>query len=449
MKNFLTLGFLFALLAVILTECSHSADHILTDNTHGNERVVASENKTRREGFIDLEEAKLISNQFLNWNPDGQLKSSGKDRTLKKSSVIKLGKNKNKNGRGNNESDTLMYVLNYTDGFTIVSATNKIYPILAYSDEGTSFDENDTTNIGPIIWLENMEDYIENVIEDTTVTTSMSDIYSSLPFTGNKNPDATLRAAVYIDEIRNYKKIGPLLTTESWHQDFPYNIYSPYRDGVQAPTGCVPLAIAQVVNYYKTLNGENINWTAINNGNANAIANLIHTIANGIGMTYEKGYAYPNLCFPDIFCYHGRIENYLKSKGYSAGFTDLIYGSTEPCPSIFEGFTKNFIGTTNWFGGHWWVMDGYEKYDVYKGWFDTALPHQPSPPQPRSSISPKNTELQKALPGIPSPGEGVIYGILFMHFNWGWGGKSNAWYGINDSYLDYCKSFKKLNLYKK
>ena len=70
---------------------------------------------------------------------------------------------------------------------------------------------------------------------------------------------AVLRSEHYYDEIRNYKKVGPLLTTE-WHQDYPFNRYTPIKGEKHAPAGCVPIAIAQVVNYHQRLDGENIAW---------------------------------------------------------------------------------------------------------------------------------------------------------------------------------------------
>ena len=73
---------------------------------------------------------------------------------------------------------------------------------------------------------------------------------------------AVLRSEHYYDEIRNYKKVGPLLTTE-WHQDYPFNRYTPIKGEKHAPAGCVPIAIAQVVNYHQRLDGENIAWNRL------------------------------------------------------------------------------------------------------------------------------------------------------------------------------------------
>jgi hypothetical protein len=442
MEKSLKFGLLFALTVMVLSGCNKNAD-ILFDNTNennGRTHVISTENK---EWFIDLKEAQSLSDQFLDWKQGVEMRSSEKDKILKNTSVIK-SKRKSKNGRTGN--DTLMYIFNYTKGFAIVSATKEVYPILAYSDEGF-FDENDSTNLGPIIWLDYMKKDIENIMEDTTKNTDILNVYNSLSFSGNEETDVLLRAAIYINEIRNYKKVGPLLTTE-WHQGYPYDYYNCtlFPSGRKAPSGCVPVAIAQVVNYYKILSGINIDWTAIGNGNCDAISYLINVIGGYIGMTYTEEYAYPNLCFPNIFCYRDRIVNYLKDRGYNAAFVDL--GSQNPvvCPAIYEGFTENFIGSTNWFGGHWWVMDGYESYDVYRGWFEEKLD---SPPQ-----------FQKIGPQVGvQPGESTCYSVLLLHFNWGQENtKSNGWYGVNNSYTYingkgdktvYEQSFKRLNISKK
>ena len=68
---------------------------------------------------------------------------------------------------------------------------------------------------------------------------------------------AVLRSEHYYDGIRNY-----ILTTE-WHQDYPFNRYTPIKGEKHAPAECVPIAIAQVVNYHQRLDGENIAWNRL------------------------------------------------------------------------------------------------------------------------------------------------------------------------------------------
>ena len=166
--------------------------------------------------------------------------------------------------------DTLMYVINYRKGFAIVSATKEVFPILAYSDEG-NFDASEledmenNENIGLSIWWDLTKESIIEAKKKTDLDRSaVLGSYAAFKkiIEGEKIVEgdrAVLRSEHYYDEIRNYKKVGPLLTTE-WHQDYPFNRYTPIRGEKHAPAGCVPIAIAQVVNYHQRLDGENIAW---------------------------------------------------------------------------------------------------------------------------------------------------------------------------------------------
>ena len=298
--------------------------------------------------FIDIEGATSIANQFMNLNNSFKKRETETERIIISSSIVRSEK---RNINVEKECDTLMYIFNFSKGFTIVSAIKDFYPILAYSEDNC-FVENDTDNVGPFIWLDYMRNTIEKMIEDPNKENVFADVYNSMQFEENELTPQT-RSQFY-DEIRNYVEVGPYLTTE-WHQGHPFNTCTPIINGKQTPAGCVPIAVAQVVNYHRTLTGENINWTAVNNKVQPDIGNFIGIISNGIEMSYNEDYAYPSLCFPDFFCYRGRIANYLNNKGYNVNWTDIRSKTPVTCPAIYEGFKSNFLGTTNWFGGHWWV----------------------------------------------------------------------------------------------
>ena len=140
MKNFKNVFLLFALTAIISSGCSEKVDNISDLTDEKNERVIASESK---EWFIDMEKALSIANQFMSDHQGIEMRSSEDfEKTLKSTSVIK-SKEKVRNGR--KERDILMYVFNYTKGFTVVSGSNDIYPILAYSDIFTKKIRHDET----------------------------------------------------------------------------------------------------------------------------------------------------------------------------------------------------------------------------------------------------------------------------------------------------------------
>lgn len=221
--------------------------------------------------FIDVEEAKSIAYQFMNLNNSFRKREAETERIIISSSVVKSEK---RNINVNKGCDTLMYIFNFSKGFTIVSAIKQIYPILAYSEDNC-FGESETDNVGPSIWLDYMRNTIEKIIEDSNTKNIFADVYNSMQFEENE-PIQQTRSQFY-DEIRNYVEVGPYLTTE-WHQGYPFNTSTPEINGDNAPAGCVPIAVAQVVNYHRVLTGENINWTEVNNEVSPAVGNFIGII---------------------------------------------------------------------------------------------------------------------------------------------------------------------------
>jgi hypothetical protein len=385
-----------------------------------------------KESFVCMDEALLIAKSFMEWNQGVSTKVLPENtRSLRSTSVIK-SENKYRNGKI--VCDTLMYVFNFDKGFTIVSATKDAHQILAYSDID-SFDENDTENIGQNIWLEYIKNTIEKVIDNPSEKENMMDAYNTIKFTENIIDHIQTRGWVFFDEIRFYEEVGPLLTT-AWHQDWPYDTFTPIVNGSHVPVGCVPIAVSQVVNYRQKLSGESINWGAISLKDTSEITNLMQILFYGIGMStvmdiHGDAQSHPSLCFPDFFCYRSRITNYLNSKGYYTNWVDLGNQTPITLPAIYEGFESCFLGLTDWFGGHWWVLDGYRKYEKWYGWAEEAN-MSPAPPT-------KGGEHEPPL---------MVWGYLFLHFNFGWKStSSNTWYGVSGSYLDFCKNFKRLDLF--
>lgn len=443
MKSLTLSTVILVLLAVLsCTEDAQTGIPERNDSVLSNQKV-SGNSSVQGEYFIDLKEAEAISSRFMNWNRGNEqtLRSGSREyNPLLNATVVK-----------SDEMDTLMYVINYRKGFAIVSATKEIFPILAYSDEG-NFDASEVEdmenneNIGLSIWWDlTKEGIIEAKKKVDLDRSAVLGSYAAFKkiIEGEKIVEgdrAVLRSEHYYDEIRNYKKVGPLLTTD-WRQDYPFNRYTPIKGEKHAPAGCVPIAIAQVVNYHQRLDGENIDWNKIKENSFNA-ADLVDVISRNIKMCYTSKYSYPSIEFPNFFAYRKRITNYLNSKGYYARFVDAT-GVPETCPAIYEGFKDNFIGTTNWFGGHWWVIDGYETYEVYRGWGEIAersLPH--------TRGNPHHEPLE-------------AYRVLFYHFNFGWGvGKwddklekyteyYNVWYQGVEGYRGYKNHLKRMEISKK
>ena len=139
---------------------------------------------------------------------------------------------------GNNRP--LYYIFNTGNkGFIIVSADDHVKPILAYSTESTF----DTSTISPATksWLYSYQKEIEYVIENNIASTPAIDqTWQDL-----KNDNV-----VKINGIMASK--SPLITTK-WGQGNRYNSLCPY-DATQRAycvTGCVVVAMSQVMNFWK------------------------------------------------------------------------------------------------------------------------------------------------------------------------------------------------------
>lgn len=360
--------------------------------------------------FINKHEAELLSNQFTNWN--NEAKTRGVEKQIINTFVIKSDEV---------SYDALMYIVNYIEGFTIISATKGIYPILAYSNTG-SFNLKDTTNIGLSIWMNTMKNDIISEMNNPVDSALKLERYNYLKtqFTKTNKSEILTRAPVYLDEIRNYIKVGPLIAT-NWHQHHPYNQFIPNN----YPAGCVPIALAQVINYHKTLSGENIDFASINNGSTSEAASLIKKIGTQIEMKYGSEGSYPDYCINpfNLFCYRERIANFLNNRGYKAVYTDNFNKRPNSLPVIYDAYKESVLGWTDLGKGHSWILDGYESYEIYRGWFET--------PETRANYEP-----------------GKVWSVLFFHFNWGWESADDTWYGITESYLGYSRSAKCLEIIK-
>ena len=180
----------------------------------------------------------------------------------------------------------------------------------------------------------------------------------------------------YIGNIQ----VGPLLTT-TWNQWGPYNANCP----TGCPSGCVPTAIAQVMNYWKwpekaigDFSGHTYDWdnmlddydkSRYNDVQANAVATLMADIGKAFGTRYapegsSTGFdPQPLIDYfgyqPDIAVQHGVTAAELKN----AMITELTNGR----PVLYSGYPDFEMKGA----GHALVCDGYTSNDYFHfnyGW---------------------------------------------------------------------------------
>ena len=288
-----------------------------------------------------------------------------------------------------------LYIYNVGDGFVILSADDRVKPVLAYSTQSAF----DTTHMPEALrdWLEETRQQVCSVI--STVKSSVpanqaswTSLYQTVP--------TQSRAVV----------VAPLLST-TWNQNAYYNNACP-ADSLgpngHVYAGCVATMMAQVIRYWqypshglgsKSYTLMKYGTLAVNFGNTqyrynlmpnqissssasnqiNEVSKLIYHCAVSVSMQFGPGVS--GAALEDV---NGSLQNYF---GYSPGtfrkrsdYADSAWISMMKAeldllhPIMYRGNGPN--------GGHAFVCDGYDSDGLF-------------------------------------------------HFNWGWGGFDDGYFNIN------------------
>ena len=284
------------------------------------------------------------------------------------------------------------YVVNdeANDCFVIVSADERMYEILGYSENG-SFNPDSV----PEGLLEIIEGY-------------------------NKTYDFLLSSEYSQKSVAKVsrKVVEPMIKTQ-WHQIYPYNaecpidpryenyadneeLYLQYGLSIRCVTGCVATAMAQVMNYHKypacghgsiSYNTRSLNisqsmdfstmpfdWDNMaetyvdgnySDSQKQAVARLMHACGNSVVMDYTQGGSgaqNPDLAYALIhyFDYNPSIRHYAKSYFTSTEWKDIIHNDLEngrPIIYTGQGLQTNDDGSTTY--GHAFVLDGCNAEGLY------------------------------------------------------------------------------------
>ena len=129
------------------------------------------------------------------------------------------------------DEDAYFYIFNAPDneGFIIVAADDRAYPVLGYSFKG-AFDYDQAPPVF-MQWLKNYQEEIEEAL----------------------NADSPLETNPEWQKIEDGMKLrsaGTILGTAEWHQEDPFNRQCPQIGSQRAVTGCVATAMAIVMKYH-------------------------------------------------------------------------------------------------------------------------------------------------------------------------------------------------------
>ncbi len=379
---------------------------------------------------------------------------------------------------------TCLYIFNFEKGFKVISADTRIQPILAESEEDNLYpDKND--NQGIKVWLEDTADRIKML---KTYNPETGEDYSELWLEykiQNSKPKIDIGKKentrdnevdsiwVYfiensIDSVYYYVNKGPLLKTK-WGQGSPWNSKMPKIGPFSCLTGCVSVAISQVLyyNYSETAGIPNDFWHNIsiqdtstcpdhggllvtlnktnhtNNSsrwywmphdkygnNTDYVSYLMLDIGERVNMHYD---------LTQSSVYHASdfsIPN-ISSCGISSQFGS--YSFTGVRNSIFQLRPVIICASAVPGGGHVWVIDGCKDYNIsyytIKSYYcihPDELINYPN----RSGIL-SYDEMLNLYPEV-SGGYHQVVSVLndhqqSIHMNWGYDGNYDSWYSMLDS----------------
>ena len=368
-------------------------------------------------------------------------------------------------------TDTMAFAVNYANngGYILVSGTRDYYPILAYSDEGQF--ETDKSRRAPGIdvmlseyevgmafhpdsascayfnfWEELQptslqsaaqlmaantaragQDYFQYVEEcigewkaDGYEVYSLSggniglpaDIYedwynTAVDRTSSNSADFSLKAFLLRKNVRTQTNSPKPQMTTKWGQDEPYNMMLEKIGNSYPKTGCVTIALAQIMKYHEW--PSNYNWAAMSdvetlNTNWAATATLIRDIVREANV--DLGVIESSATINDA-------RNALVSGFRYSSDAKIINHQFDDIRSTLNSYGVVYMrgASTEGSGGHAWVCDGY-RIEYYKTEYLLM-------------VIPSDT-----MPFYEQEGSYIQNGSTnnYTHMNWGWESSNDGWF---------------------
>jgi len=355
--------------------------------------------------------------------------------------------------------DTLMYLIQYKNGWDVIAADKRGPLVIAMSDEG-KFEFSDTL-VGFHAYLEAQKLYLKSM-RSVAEYDPNSDAYI---FWSMLHPKSQSQARLVGDEgywmlydtdtETTTRESGHLIQTR-WGQNSPWNTFAPYDSNnpeEKCAVGCVAVAGAQMLYYLHhtlgcpqtmftsavcvgnnnsyTINFSNATTAAWNNMALNIYDNssarrqqsaiLLAYVGNAVGMDYGTTSSAKTKKLKDLF----------SDLGISSTFED--YNSTTAWNSLLNNMpviisAKTLTDEFPFYGGHAWIMDGWKTvttaYTYYYGWVPTPQNNNVDPSPMLPVPNPNNppliyTETRKEYSSTQTK-------TVLM--NWGWNNDYNNIY---------------------
>lgn len=314
-----------------------------------------------------------------------------------------------------------VYMFNYGEkGYVVVAASDAVNPIVAYSTEGRL----DADNMPPsfLNWMTMRADevsYAQNNAEEVQADAAVEAEWNrlqdgQLPYFGSN-------------------KAVKILVTSKWSQENPYNKYCPVvshnGSNYRAPVGCVALAMAQIMYYWK--------YPSTGLGSSSYKASKPNqTLTVNYGDSY---YDFASMKDSVLLSGSGRTStssiNAIALLCYHAGVSvemDYDWDGSGVASSITCRYTARALKNYFKYAKAYETRRAYFRNDT--AWVDTLRGEiKAGRPVFYTGFSTTNQAGKDAGHAFVCDGYNSING--YFHFNWGWGGYADGWCNVMTSNL--------------
>ncbi len=369
---------LFYLLMVALFSCEATDESLLN---------APQDSFSSEKNFVSLDYAKSIASVY-----NGSYVPAGDElvtRGVEVRGVAQTMTVQNDNG------SPVFYIINMEGGgFRVVSADNRLEPILASSEEGELTNEGIGENPGLQMWVDGMIHHVTSVMASDE---QQSDIAKALwndvnPIQPMSDIPSSPECSYAGQTIYDFHYIGPQISSK-WHQGYPYNALVPNggcsSNGGRYLLGCTTIAAGIAMRYNEK---PGFNWTDMPwDEGTNTTARFLEELSRIIGVSYGCDGTGAEI---------GDVRDALRYYGYNDA-TVVDYTSSELISQI-QSHDVVIMRGDDGLSGHEWVVSGARSMDVY-----------------RCDETPYGTLVKSFLMG---------YGYNSFYIDWGWEGDSNGWF---------------------
>lgn len=323
---------------------------------------------------------------------------------------------------------------NGSKGFSIASDDYRLPHAIAITENGSLSDT--VFNVGLAMYVNSLDEICKEQIikyyqaeNEPQNVTKLAGTYSPIKpeilsyvhYKQYYGDDAMDEVEARVTEGYVTKDVNPLLKNQ-WSQNAPYN--NKCKSG-NAPAGCVPIATAQIMAYFKkpyttTYWDELTKYSYVSTSNsvlADRVSTLLYDVGKGVKVSYDSDGSGAD--FKDA-------APYLRSVGINCTFLDyldtnlLINQLNASKPVMLAGKkTKGILGLY-YKDGHAWIVDGHFSFRYYCTMDVTQY------------ILDDSGSSWVQWGGYT---QSYWSDATYYHINWGWGGYSDGYYTtVNYSY---------------